>query len=54
MDKRHWSGFALRKYILLQLPAVLLLAAVLTLIKRIFEFPQWAFWVVLVLWIAKD
>ena len=52
--KRRWSTQALVKYILLQLPVIVLLAIILLVIRRWVDIPLWLIWCIIAFWIVKD
>lgn len=45
---------AARKYLILQLPGVVLLVIALILIRRWVDLPAWLFWGLIVMWVGKD
>jgi len=42
------------RYVLLQLPAVVILVLILVLVRRWVDIPAWFFWGLVALWVAKD
>ena len=54
MINYSWSGRALKKYILLQLPGLVLLILLLIVFERWIDIPGWTFWGIIGLWVAKD
>jgi len=54
MDKRAWSSRILVRYVLLQMPALVLLILMLALVQRWVSLPVWFIWGLLAFWIAKD
>jgi len=52
--KRRWSTQALVKYILLQLPVIVLLAIILLVIRRWVDIPLWLIWGIVGFWAVKD
>lgn len=54
MDKRAWSSRIVIRYILLQIPALVVLILVLIVAKRWINLPVWFIWGLIALWAAKD
>jgi membrane protein implicated in regulation of membrane protease activity len=54
LKNRPWSGRAVVKYTLLQIPAIALLILIVVFARRWFYFPAWIGWIVVALWAAKD
>jgi len=54
MKKKQLISQAARKYLILQLPGVVLLVIALILIRRWVDLPVWLFWGLIVLWVGKD
>lgn len=54
MVRTGWSKQAVLKYLLLQIPGTLLVAALLWLIHRWTGLSLWVVWTLLAAWIAKD
>lgn len=54
MERSAWSPRLIWRYTLLQLPAIILLIAVLILVEQWIDLPGWLSWGVVVLWIIKD
>ena len=54
MDRSGWSWWFLLKYLLMQLPALVLVVVALVLIQRWTALPPWLFWGIIAVWIAKD
>ncbi len=52
--RRGWTRRVLVRYVLLQMPGAVLVAAVLVLLRRWLDLPWWTFWGTLLLWAAKD
>ena len=52
--KRHGSARVLMKYLLLQMPMLLLVIVGLFLARRYLGLPAWAAWGGPVVWLAKD
>ncbi len=53
-NQRGWPSRVLVRYVLLQLPGVILLVLFVMLIRRWFDIPAWLVWGFLGLWVAKD
>jgi len=54
MNKRVWLWRIVIRYILLQLPGLILLVLVLIFIQRWVLIPAWVFWGLIIIWAAKD
>ncbi len=54
MKKRGWSNRIIVRYVLLQLPALILLILILILIRRWVNVPNWLFLGLVALWMMKD
>jgi membrane-bound ClpP family serine protease len=54
MKKAGWSSRIVLRYILFQIPSLVLLAVILWTVQRYVDFPQWFFWGFMLLWVAKD
>jgi membrane-bound ClpP family serine protease len=54
MDRRAWSSRIIVRYVLLQMPALVLLILMLALVQRWVRLPAWFTWVLISFWIAKD
>lgn len=52
--KKPWSFRIIARYVLLQLPALIILIVLLLLAKRWVDLPTWFIWGLTGLWIAKD
>jgi len=52
--KKLWSSRIIGKYVLLQVPALVILFVLLVLAKRWIDLPSWFIWGLIGLWIAKD
>jgi membrane protein implicated in regulation of membrane protease activity len=52
--KGPWSFRIIGRYVLLQVPALVILIALLLLAKRWVDLPTWFIWGLIGLWIAKD
>jgi membrane protein implicated in regulation of membrane protease activity len=49
-----WSARVVVRYAVLQLPAVVLLVLILTLVRRWADIPAWFVWGLVGLWVVKD
>jgi membrane protein implicated in regulation of membrane protease activity len=54
MNRPEWSRYAVVKYVLLQLPGLVILVLVLILLRRLIYFPAWAVWLIISIWVIKD
>ena len=54
MNERRWSARVVVRYAIFQVPAVVLLALVLTLVRRWVNIPTWSAWGLVGLWVVKD
>ena len=54
MNRRAWSSRVLVRYVLLQMPAFVLLILMLALVQRWVSLPAWFIWGLIAFWIAKD
>ena len=54
MQEKQLIPRAARKYLILQLPGVVLLVIALILIRRWVDLPAWLFWGLIVMWVGKD
>ena len=54
MNKIAWSSRIVVRYVLLQMPALVLLILMLALVQRWVSLPAWFIWGLIALWIAKD
>jgi len=54
MKEKQLIPRAARKYLILQLPGVVLLVIALILIRRWVDLPAWLFWGLIVMWVGKD
>ena len=54
MDRRAWSSRIIVRYVLLQMPALVLLILMLALVQRWVSLPAWFTWGLISFWIAKD
>jgi membrane protein implicated in regulation of membrane protease activity len=54
MDRRAWSSRIIVRYVLLQMPALVLLILMLALAQRWVSLPAWFTWGLIAFWIAKD
>lgn len=54
LKTRPWSARVVIKYVLLQIPAAAILILIVILIRTWYDYPPWAGWAVVALWIAKD
>lgn len=54
MSKRGWSARVVVRYAALQVPAVVLLVLVLTLVRQWVDIPAWFVWGLVGLWVIKD
>ncbi len=52
--KKPWSSRIITRYVLLQIPALVILFVLLVLAKRWIDLPSWFIWGLIGLWIAKD
>jgi membrane protein implicated in regulation of membrane protease activity len=51
---KPWSSRIIVKYVLLQVPALVILVVLIGLAKRWIDLPSWFVWGLICLWIAKD
>ena len=54
MIKTGWTGKAVLKYTLLQIPAALLVALLLWLLRIKTGLDLWVVWAIIIIWVAKD
>ncbi|MDI7261301.1 MAG: NfeD family protein [Thermodesulfobacteriota bacterium] len=55
MKKRTgWSSRTVVRYILFQIPSLVLLTFVLLAVRRFVDLHGWVFWGIILLWVAKD
>ena len=54
MNRRAWSSRIVARYVLLQMPALVLLILMLALVQRWVNLPVWFIWGLIAFWIAKD
>lgn len=54
MNDRRWSARVVVRYAVLQVPAVVILALVLTLVRQWVDIPAWFVWGLVALWVVKD
>jgi len=54
MHRRAWSSRVVVRYVLLQMPALVLLILMLALVQRWVSLPAWFIWGLIALWISKD
>lgn len=54
MNEQAWLTRIVIRYILLQLPGLILLVLVLIFIQRWVLIPAWVFWGIIIIWAAKD
>jgi membrane protein implicated in regulation of membrane protease activity len=54
MNRRTWSSRIVVRYVLLQIPALVVLILMLALVQRWVSLPAWFIWGLITLWIAKD
>jgi membrane protein implicated in regulation of membrane protease activity len=54
MNRRAWSSRIVVRYVLLQMPALVLLILMLALVQRWVSLPAWFIWGLIAFWIAKD
>jgi len=54
MRSRRWSPRILIRYWLLQMPSLLLVAGIVVVVYRHFDFPALYAWGIVILWVAKD
>lgn len=54
MNRRDWSSQIVVRYVLLQMPALVLLILMLALVQRWVSLPAWFIWGLISFWIAKD
>jgi membrane protein implicated in regulation of membrane protease activity len=52
--KKPWSSRIITRYVLFQVPALVILIALLVLAKQWVDLPSWFIWGLIGLWIAKD
>ncbi len=51
---KHVKKSVLRRYVLFQIPDLLLVVLILLVLKRFIEIPDVVFWVFVACWVAKD
>ena len=54
MNRRAWSSRIVVRYVLLQMPALVLLILMLALVQRWVSLPAWFTWGLIAFWVAKD
>jgi membrane protein implicated in regulation of membrane protease activity len=54
MRKRSWSFRIFVRYMLFQVPGVVLLYLLLILARRVVAFPTWLIWSLVAFWVIKD
>lgn len=54
MKDRRWSYRVIRRYVLYQVPGIVLLMLILYLLHRWAIIPLWLAWAALLLWVGKD
>ncbi len=54
MNDRRWSARVVVRYAVLQVPAVVILVLVLTLVRQWVDIPAWFVWGLVYLWVVKD
>jgi len=54
MRKRGWSFRIFVRYVLFQVPGVVLLYLLLILARRVVALPTWFIWSLMALWVIKD
>jgi len=54
MKKPSWSGKVIMRYILFQIPGLILFILILILIRRWVDLPAWYLWGFVALWLVKD
>ena len=54
LKTRPWSARVVVKYVLLQIPAAAVLIIIVILVRTWYDYPPWAGWAIVALWIAKD
>ncbi len=54
MGRERPTRRSLRRYVLLQIPSLFLLAGGLVLVRRWFGWPEWLLWGAAAAWVAKD
>jgi len=54
MNERRWSARVVVRYTVLQVPALVLLVLILTLVRRWAGIPAWFVWGLVGLWVVKD
>jgi len=54
MNRRAWSSQIVVRYVLLQMPALVLLILMLALVQRWVSLPAWFTWGLIAFWVAKD
>ncbi len=54
MRKAGWSSRIVFRYVLFQIPSLVLLGVVLWVIRRYVDLPQWFFCGLMLLWVVKD
>ena len=54
MNRKAWSSRIVVRYVLLQMPALVLLILMLALVQRWVSLPAWFIWGLIAFWIAKD
>jgi membrane protein implicated in regulation of membrane protease activity len=54
MNKHGWSTRVVVRYALLQLPALVLLALFLFIVRQWVDVPIWLIWSIVGLWVTKD
>lgn len=54
MKQRRWSARVVVSYVLHQLPALVLLVLILTVVRQWVDIPGWVVWGLVSLWVVKD
>ena len=54
MDRRAWSAPIIVRYVLYQLPALVILILILVFVRRWVDLPGWLVWSLVGLWVTKD
>jgi membrane protein implicated in regulation of membrane protease activity len=54
MKRPDWPVQVVMRYALFQIPGLVLLILILTLVRRWVDFPLWFFWGSVFIWIVKD
>jgi membrane protein implicated in regulation of membrane protease activity len=54
MNRQAWSARIILRYVLYQLPALVILIIILIFVRRWVDLPAWLAWSIVALWVAKD